>query len=474
MGLVHCQSNTPIQITFRGPGDKRGIRADTDGSWRKGEDIVFAPQASTTSDAASASPRTILELAEGEEVFRWSASEHNAHKWAQLSRDIEKAAIWKANDQSDGIVGTSQISVSSFNAGAHRGFIEPFRCGSFHVLIGQESAGYDDDATSKRLAEIEAEGFVPVLCGTEMVATLRHAYTGHEILHQHADAYYSMCVVKLIFAYPLAGHTSLVFGSFHVNNVHAKKSHVSCGILHQIITRSITHNADICGFDVNQASGMLETVLNMLGGGGTIIRPPTSQDCVGLLLPPGSRLARAELKMSVPRYYSFYKGDLQLSLRDTDSHYLVAVHFRSSKRLRSTTAKQNRQAKKKANRRAKKGGAVQDEAQGEEDEEVEIRTVRAPSSDGDESEDLDNPWMRREPPRPSQEAFEWAARVRRRRQVRTRPLAPRYTVEPFNPTEDDSTWPGWVYWPPPPEWRELLIEPHRRRQPLDVLGCLGD
>jgi hypothetical protein len=275
----------------------------------------------------------------------------------------------------------------------------------------------------------------------------------------------------------------LTVGSFHISNVRAKQRFVSCGIVWEILGKAMACGTDALGYDANAAVSMVEEVLQEMGQGGWITRPPPAQDAIGLVLPPGSSLLQLRLERS--NYFSFFSGDLQLGSRDSDAHYLLAAHFRIfiKKRLRSATAKQKRLARKKANRKAKKGGgtADQEEMQGADEEVEETRTVGAPSSDDEGSEELVNPWMWSEPPRPPPQALVWAAEQRRLRRRRgadrpqapaaSRPSPPAWEPEDAGP-HDQGVWidPWWF-----PPWRYYEQPSSQRRvDAMPELGCLSE
>ena len=171
-----------MQIIYRGALDFTGIRCEADGPSRpkEAEPICFLRQtAPHTPVLERPDNRAAMGLVDGESAYRWNAAEHNKQRWAALSRDLASAAAQRqvaAEGAGPAAAGTRHISLSTFNGGSYRGHIENYRCGAFHILLGQEAESATPEITSRRMAEIELEGFTPIRLQNELVAVLSHLY----------------------------------------------------------------------------------------------------------------------------------------------------------------------------------------------------------------------------------------------------------------------------------------------------------
>jgi len=181
--LQVCQENPPIQIIYKGALDLHWTPREADGPFRPrdAEPIRFLRQTAPHRASMLEKPdnRAAMGLVDGESAYRWNAAEHNKQRWDALSRDLASAAAQRqvaAEGAGPAAAGTRHISLSTFNGGAYRGHIEKYRCGAFHILLGQEADSATPAITSRRMAEIELEGFTPIRLQNELVAVLSHLY----------------------------------------------------------------------------------------------------------------------------------------------------------------------------------------------------------------------------------------------------------------------------------------------------------
>ena len=140
------------------------------------------------------------------------------------------------------------------------------------------------------------------------------------------------------------GHlTEVVVGTIHLNNVYAKKPQAPVDLLTELLGRAVSLQTDLIGMDWNQGQRHVQSALEALGGGVLLLGSPS--DCVGLILPPHSRLANLSCTC---KYYVTPTTDLGWGRRDGDSHYLIAAHFRVAGEKRQRNPDTKREQRQRA------------------------------------------------------------------------------------------------------------------------------
>lgn len=376
----HLASHPPMMPCWRKSKDVRGLRTDTDGPARTMAKITSMTLASLfcrgptipgygSFEAEETLPPKRQRVVAPGPVFRFCA--------------VEQLARLRARKTGEMPTGESrQLSVSTWNSGSWRGAMRSmdfFRCGSFHVIIGQEIAekkqktsdkkpwdtsscsSSGDDAVDLQMAQIEEAGFVACVSNWNMVGIRRGDGDVSLVADFKDDTDLAGIIAKVRFLHGHAGIKELFVASIHLNNKRAKKKQVSYDACVRFLRRCIDNNVDIIGVDINQAYDQLMSALRDLGGG-VVIKPPGNTDCVMMLAPSSSRLVSGPSQMAGrAKFYNLHPGDLSWAPRDADSHWLITCHMRQvagrGLRQRSAEAAVQYRKRKDAARKARKAVA---------------------------------------------------------------------------------------------------------------------
>lgn len=171
-----------------------------------------------------------------------------------------------------------------------------------------------------------------------------------------------------------AGRNSLRVGSAHLNNEQAKKYDVASNLLRTLLDNAEKLQVDIIGIDINQGN-VVKAVHGMSPLGNAflmlkkmqtasqsdepeqVVGPGADDDCVGFLIPRGSKLWKdCDMKA---RYFCLSGSDIGLRLKDEGSHRPVVANFRikgaKNKRTRNpATALARRQRSTRARKKRRR------------------------------------------------------------------------------------------------------------------------
>jgi len=146
--------------------------------------------------------------------------------------------------------------------------------------------------------------------------------------------------VEVVFTAPYAGLESVRIGSAHLNNVRAKRFDVATARLQTLLEKARAMHIDIIGVDLNQGAEVfpahraspLQRAFSNLGWTGTaepqiLLGPGMHDDCVGFLIPPGSRLWQSCTLTSL-KYFCVLNNDIGLRRSDEGTHRPTMASFR--------------------------------------------------------------------------------------------------------------------------------------------------
>jgi hypothetical protein len=179
---------------------------------------------------------------------------------------------------------------------------------------------------------------------------------------------------EVVFTAPYAGLQSVRVGSAHLNNVRAKRFDVATGCLETLLQRATDLNIDIIGVDLNQGatksagrgiSPLGPAFMNMGASTTepqTLLGPGAEDDCVGFLIPRGSRLWQS-CALTRISYFCLLNNDIGLRRSDEGTHRPVLAHFRvqGEKNLRQRDAATEVERKRRATK-ARRQRKSQEEA----------------------------------------------------------------------------------------------------------------
>ena len=315
----------PSQPAWRKTHNKRGLQTSTDVPLPKDTPWTlaarFAPGPVVTEMVPTAKrPRT-----DDPPLYRFCSVEQrlrHQHVQSASSGMVSAASL--------------QLSISTWNGGAWRGAaksMDNWRCGAFHVIIGQEVEGRDlEEEGGNSEIQLHRFGDAGFTCYCSNFCMIGARLGDAEItkVRDFADDR-DLCglIAKVRFLHGHAGITELVVASMHLHNKQAKKTQVSYDACMRFLRCCIAAEVDIIGVDINQGYERLVAVLRELGGG-VVIKPPGADDCVSLVAPPASRLLKGEPLVCVNKFYNILPGDMQWQATDADSHWLVATHIRKA------------------------------------------------------------------------------------------------------------------------------------------------
>jgi len=150
----------------------------------------------------------------------------------------------------------------------------------------------------------------------------------------------SYLFVEVVFTAPYAGLESVRIGSAHLNNVRAKRFDVATARLQTLLEKACAMQIDIIGVDLNQGGEVVEAheasplqrAFSNLGWTGTaepqmILGPGMHDDCVGFLIPPGSRLWQS-CTLTKISYFCVLNNDIGLRRSDEGTHRPTVARFR--------------------------------------------------------------------------------------------------------------------------------------------------
>ena len=271
-----------------------------------------------------------------------------------------------------------QLSIATWNGGAFRGFRvqEAFRGGQYHILLGQEFASpgknrreAQDPQQADRARQLHEEnleqqaaldrmGFSSLCEGYQLVAANKSSVaTLAPLVHLSQPAYEAL-FAEVTFRYAHSGLTKLVVGSLHLDHEKSKKAVLTAEALLEWAEAAETWQVDVVGCDWNRGQQVLEMIMQRQKGG--MIIHTGDKDCTGFLVPGWSKLRRDNMPDPRASYFNVPVTDLGWGVRDADSHWMVAAHWRRNTNLRQRTAEAAAERKKRgdAARKAKKRAAA--------------------------------------------------------------------------------------------------------------------
>ena len=249
------------------------------------------------------------------------------------------------------------LAVGVWNGGRYRGWskqMEVFRGSTaWHVLLSQEFDG-DDDAA--QLAHLRSMNMACFVRNTSLIASRDHLVKSFEFITETDDDYIQFLIAKVIFKNKVAGLSDLICGTVHMHNDKVgDKKQVGSQRWADVLVRCFAHKCDVIGYDANQSMVALQEILNLMNQPAMILRCP-DKDCVGMILPPCSRLLTMRQTQFV--HFELPRADLGWGNRDRDSHYALKAIWRpvesKNKRHRAEQTEKDRNKRRDQGRKRRK------------------------------------------------------------------------------------------------------------------------
>jgi hypothetical protein len=333
----HCSDSEKTLLGHRPPpivtfaGRQTGLRHKNDGDWQKDRLTLNSAQ---WIKAPVVEPAEDLTLA-----MSSSSSSANIYRWDSTAQQMRSQKVSSQGSCGDAF----QISIGTWNGGRYRGntkSMEKFRAGAWHVVLSQE---FDGDHDSIQLQDLEKQHMMCCVRNTSLIAVRDHVCNSIDVLHEEDNDYVQVLIGKVVFKHMLAGLSDLVCGSIHMHNVKVgHKPVVGFERWKRVFDRSIEERCDILAYDANQSIPALFKALRSYQKEAMVMQSPEG-DCVGFILPPGSRL------LDMPRTqftcFPYHLADVGWRLRDKDSHHALVATWRrdedKNKRKRAAASQHN-------------------------------------------------------------------------------------------------------------------------------------
>ena len=351
----HCSDAEKSLLAHRPPPHvthcKTGLRHENDCEWQKErltldsaqwiEGPVVEPVVNQVDD-----PTTAMSS---------SSSSANIYRWDSSAQQLRSQKVSSMGCCGDAL----QISIGTWNGGRYRGSMqcmEKFRAGAWHIMLSQEFVGGDD---SIQLQDLQNQRMMCCVRNTSLIAVRDHVCNSIDVLHEESNDYVQFLIGKVVFKHMLAGLSDLVCSSIHMHNKKVgNKPVVGFDRWKGVFDKSIEERCDLLGYDANQSTPALFKALRSYQKKAMVMQSPEG-DCVGLILPPGSRLL--DMHRTQCTRFPYHFADLGWRDRDKDAHYAMVATWRREegkcKRKRSAASKHsaNRDQARKQRKRENRG-----------------------------------------------------------------------------------------------------------------------